>query len=129
MLHKPNRVVIVRGGGAFKDEGYDSWIDIVKRSLENATAPGDKQDDEPKHLATVEIVQSWEEAEERAGRREIDILIFVSVSMVEIARGFRQRHKDLTVYAMVGREVDDEPYILPKGILGAETLRELARKH
>ncbi|MFA5047603.1 MAG: hypothetical protein WC516_01025 [Patescibacteria group bacterium] len=129
MFHRPNRVAIVRGGGAFKDEEYDSWIDIVKRALENATTPGDKQGDEPKHLAVVEVVQSWEEAEEKAGRNEIDILMFVSVSMVDIARGFRQRHKGLTVYVMVGREVDDEPYIVPKSILGAETLREMAHKH
>jgi len=115
--------------GEFKPEKYATYIEMVKRVLEEATTIGDKEGDEPKHLAVVEVVSSWQEAEEKAGRHEIDILIFISVSMVKIACGFRQRYRELTVYVLTGLPVDGEPYIVPKGILGLDAIQQMVHKH
>ena len=126
MVHSPNRIVIVQEG-VFKPEEYASWIETIKGVLESATVPPKRPDNQEKPAAVVEIVSSWQEAKEKACRHEVDTVIFISVGMIKIAHDFRREFNDLTVYVFPGREVEGEPYIIPKSVLTFDAIQQIAK--
>lgn len=126
MDHKPNRIVIVEEG-VFEPEAYASWLATIKEVLGSATLPPEKSGEKGAPAAIIESVISWPDAKKKVEKNEVDTVIFISVGMIRIARSFREKFRNLTVYVFSGVEVEGEPYVIPKNVLNVDALQEIAK--
>ncbi len=124
MEPKQKRVLIVQGG-TFGPEHYAVYIRTIKSVLESVCLSKKTGEADLGPAAIVEIVSSGKEAEIRATKREVDIVIFVSVSMLGFARQLRAKFNELVVYILAGIDVSGEPYLVPKTILHPEAIKQI----
>jgi len=115
MDYVPKRVVVCQEG-TFGPTHYADFVESIKAHLGRALYP--LTVGKPRvHLAEVVVVVTAEEAEQKAQKGQVDIVIFVSVSMVTTAHRIRANHPSVAVIVITGTDVPDEPYIVHKRMI------------
>ena len=117
MKARPQQVVIVQQG-AYSPAHYEAFIKEITGILESANRS------EGKSVAVVERVLSWQEVRSKAKRGEVDIVVFVSGGMIDVARQLQKRFKSIDVWVLTSKPMG-EPYFVPKELLNQEAIEQL----
>ncbi len=118
----PKKRVIILQDGELGADYYKTYVETLKRVLESVKDP---DDDSP--MANVEIKFSRDEVKEVIAEERVHVVIFVSASLQEFARTLRKEFKELVVFVVAGRSVQEEPYLIPKGMLELEGIQKMLR--
>ncbi len=107
------RHVVIVNAGEYGDlsaakGSYDSFARGLKATIEELT---ERVQNEIRPAALVEVIQSLDQI---TPGRSVDVLIFVSRSMLEESRRFKHQHPRTTVIVLTGLVSDDEVIILDK---------------
>ena len=127
MEQRTKQVLIVQDG-TFKSDSYEGIVTTYKAFFDNEKIPGGAGDDGDtgdKKAANVEIVKSIDDIEGKISGRGFDIVIFVSVDMIDYARKLRKKFGYLKVFVLVGTDPDDGVYIFPKSMFSQESVHGL----
>ena len=106
--------------GLLETNYYDSLVGVIKTNLElPRPIPGERYKE---HQPAAEVRVAKEEGEffEILENQSVDIVILISVNMIEFARTLLRRHPKLKVFVFPGRQPEGEPYIVPKIVISAE---------
>jgi ABC-type amino acid transport substrate-binding protein len=103
---KPKRVVICQDGTLGAGH-YDAYVLILKEGMTTVNPTPE-----------VEVVETSAEALQRVQQGRADIVVFVSVGMMEFARQIRRQYPDKTVFVLTGVDPEGQPYVLPKLMVG-----------
>lgn len=113
------RVIIVKEGewGMLSTEkgDYDAWLGILQRAVEDAVA--ESLDGKKLKMATVEVVDTLNEALEKLRNGRIDAIVFNSRGMLDQARKIKREHRNTKVIVFTGLIPDDEVILVDKGWL------------
>jgi predicted CopG family antitoxin len=124
------RVVIVKEGdygmlSTVKGD-YDSWIDLIKRWIENAKKPAGFLTKKEEKAATCEVVETAKEAWEKAEKGQVNIVVFKSRSMIAKAHKFQEKFPRLRVVLFTALWPEGELVIIDKKwVLNAEIAQEM----
>jgi len=115
------RVVIVNAGERMllsaKKGSYDTYVNAFKRGVDNIN-----EDTKEKSLAPVEVVKSIKEVK----LEDVDVLIFVSLSMLLEAREIKKKFPHLKIMVATGLLPEGEVVIVDKSWLTPELLYEFS---
>ncbi len=122
------KVIIVKEGEwgtlSTKKGDYDSWLSILQEAVEDAVreGPGGKKE----KVATVEVVDTLDEALKKLQNERIDAIVFKSRGMLNEARKIKQEHRRTRVIVFTGLIPDDEVILIDKGwLLGREEIQRI----
>lgn len=108
--------VVICADGAFDPEIYRDLVRTMERHLKQALHPGEVG--KPRvPVATVEVVEIKDEVAAKVKKGEVDVVIFVSASMMGAACTIRVHNPHIQVIVLTGTNVNGEPFIVPKRIL------------
>jgi len=110
MLERTTKVLLVRGEGwglrADNPDKYDKEIEMFAYLLSRAKRSANS--------ASVESVETFKEAKERVSKGDINVLVFISRSMIPEAREIKKANRKLKVIVLTGLIPDDEIIIISK---------------
>jgi hypothetical protein len=107
-MRESRRIIIVRGKGTFGEDHYREFLNQIRLSLSGVKRPGTEIS-----CAEVEITD-LAQATERAKKREVDTVLFMSKADYSDAKKLRIEFPKINVFVFAGVEIDDQPYVVPK---------------
>lgn len=123
-MPKQKRVIIVNEGTFGHD--YRDYIETIVAALSvKMLVPEDSREEPTTPAVLVEVFDRKEEVRVKVKQEEIDVVIFVSVGMLEFARELRTEFNRLTVFVLAGTFADGEPYLIPKSILTHDSMLKM----
>lgn len=119
------KVIIVNAGGflgrSAEAGDYDNYVATLKDVLETSHSPEEKQ-----KAAEVEVVSSGEQVMTKIETEAIDVLVFVSRSMLRKAEEIQAAHPRLKVVLFTGAFPERQVIVIDKGwMMGNDAIRNL----
>lgn len=124
---KPNRILLYSGEGTFGKEHYARFIQSFARDLAVHEHVKVRPEEETTQAARIEIVESEEELWEKVNRHLADTIVFFSTADYPLACQLRKQFPQLNVFLLAGREIDNQPFIIPKALVGQALIAAIAR--
>ncbi len=113
------------GWGSTTKESYDEWINLINENLEEKVDNPDDSDGEKIQLATVDVVDGLEKMYKILKTDSVDVIIFMSRSMITTARKLNNEYPSVSVFVTTGLMPKDEIVLVDKYWLSHEFIRNI----
>lgn len=109
-------IIILEGQWGTQEKGhYKQYAEAIKRTIEGIKRRESRGPDEEEiQVAEVEIIDTYRQVRERIIKTNIDILIFLSRSMISKAKNVKKLWPSKDVLVLTGLIPEDEIIILNK---------------